>query len=421
MLPAGANAGRKRKHWWLSRALYRCKHLPLGHVVATERRAVLRNLLLAWAPFDQADYRVAWQGDAALAVAWDRVAVEALLASAGAPTTATLWPETFLREPWGQDGVRVLQGLEGVEAQVWRNRSLHVSRWWPQRPAAGEAQTWLRSLGTDATTLSALPVALPAAWRRRPWAELQGLDGLLSTSSRLERVAVGAALVGFTALTAAQAHQVFAAYEEREAQQRERERIQLDAAPVLAARDRAESLAREAASLASQLTGVLPLEVLQHLSAVLPPRGVTLKELELSGQQLRLALELAPDLQRSAVVKDLQSGGWLSKVNEARDSSNRGWVVFDAALLSQRAPVSTARPVAAAAMLPSLPSVPVVRPAPATVAPSPPAPSAILPDAAAQQPSGAPEGPAVARPGFVPSGQGRAAPQPPSTTPAPRQ
>ena len=350
--PGGGAAGREPKHCWLSRALYRCKHLPLAHVVPGERRAVLRNLLLAWAPFDQAEYRVAWQGDSALAVAWDRVAVAGLLAAAALPHSTALWPETFLREPPDKDGLRVIQCLEGVEAQVWRGGLLHASRWWPRRPDPLDAQTWLRSLGADATAATALPDTKPAVWRRRPWAELQSLDSLSSTSSRLERMAVGAALVGFTALTGAQAHQVWAAYEASQAAQRDRQRLLLEAAPVLAARDRAESLAREARGLADQMNGVAPLDVLQHLVDVLPARGVTLKELELTGLQLRLAIELAPELQRSALVKDLQSAGWLSKVAEARDNTNRGWVVFDATLLGQRAPASVARPALAAASAP---------------------------------------------------------------------
>ena len=131
-----------------------------------------------------------WQGDAALAVAWDRVVVDRLLSSAGGSRSIALWPETFLREPPSQDGLRVLQCLEGVEAQLWHRASLQASRWWPQRPDALDAQTWLHSLGTNAGAGSALPALSPAAWRRRPWANLQSLDGLSSTTSRLERVAV---------------------------------------------------------------------------------------------------------------------------------------------------------------------------------------------------------------------------------------
>jgi hypothetical protein len=352
VLPEGSGAGRTRKTWLLSRALYRCKHVPLGHVGAGERRAVLRNLLLAWAPFDRTDYRVALRGDHALAFAWDSDAVRGLLAAAGAPDSATVWPESLLREPLTADGLRVLQCLEGVEAQAWRQQALVATRWWPQPPGQNEAQAWLRSLGPLAGDIEALPTAAPVAWRRRPWLDVQSADELQSTSSRWERIAVGSALVGFAALSAAQAHQALAAYDERQSLQRELDRVRLEAAPVLAARDRAETMAREVQSLALQLTGVSPLELLKHLADVLPARGVTLKELELSGQKLRLSLELAADLQRSALVKDLQSGAWLTKVTEARDTSNRGWIVFEADLARHRAPAGTERAVAPVAAPP---------------------------------------------------------------------
>lgn len=407
MSPAGDSADHGYKQRWLSRALYRCKVLPLAQVAPADRRAVVRNLLLAWAPFDQAEYRVAWQVDAALAVAWDRTVVEGLLSSAGGSASVTLWPETFLRAPPSKDGLRVLQCLEGVEAQLWHGGSLHASRWWPQQPEVADAQAWLRSLG-PATAASSLPAASPVAWRQRPWADLHSLDGLSSTSSRLERMALGAALVGLTALTGAQAHQWLAAYEAGQTALRDRQRLLLEAAPVLAARDRAETLAREAQRLAEQMNSVSPLDVLLHLSDVLPARGVTLKELELSGPQLRLAIELAPDLQRSALVKDLQAGGWLSKVAEARDNSNRGWVVFDAVLVGQRAPATAARPVTAAASVPP----PTIPPAPSAAAvaavPAPP-PVAPAPQAATSPPT-PPDGqePQPQRRGFIPSGSPRA-------------
>lgn len=409
MSPAGASADHGYKQRWLSRALYRCKVLPLAQVAPADRRAVARNLLLAWAPFDQAEYRVAWQGDAALAVAWDRTGVEGLLSSAGGSASVTLWPETFLRAPPSKDGLRVLQCLEGVEAQLWHGGSLHASRWWPQQPEVADAQAWLRSLG-PATAASNLPATSPVAWRQRPWADLHSLDGLSSTSSRLERMALGAALVGLTALTGAQAHQWLAAYEAGQTALRDRQRLLLEAAPVLAARDRAETLAREAQRLAEQMNSVSPLDVLLHLSDVLPARGVTLKELELSGPQLRLAIELAPDLQRSALVKDLQAGGWLSKVAEARDISNRGWVVFDALLLGQRAPATAARPVTAAApALQSPTTLPAPNPAAVAAVPAPPtAPAPAL--QAAESPPAPPEGQESQprRRGFIPSGSQRA-------------
>mgnify|MGYP003543952183 CR=1 FL=1 len=55
---------------------------------------------------------------------------------------------------------------------------------------------------------------------------------------------------------------------------------------------------------------------------------------------------------RSALVKDLQSGAWLTKVTEARDTSNRGWIVFEADLARHRAPAGTERPAAAVAAPP---------------------------------------------------------------------
>lgn len=332
---------------------------------------------MAWAPFDRPTYRVAWQGNDALTFAWDETGVRAMLDAVAAPAQVELLPETLMREPHRGSGVRVLNCVEGVEAQAWRDGAIVASRWWPQMPDADEALLWLRSLGSEAADATTLPPPVAVEWRRRPVQELQGLVDLRSTTSRMERVAVGTTLVALAGLGGVQAHQTWAAHAEREAVRSELDRQRREAAPVLAARDRAESAARELQALADQVTGVLPIELLQFLSDVLPPAGITLRELELTGRRVRLALELSSDVQRSQLVSDLQTGGWLTRVTEIRDSTARGWVQFEAelagvvppavALRPPRVP-STARPGGNEPATPTFP--PGVEPA--AVAPRPP-------------------------------------------------
>lgn len=338
VLPPGSRLPR-RKAWLLSRALYRCRSLPLEHVAVGERRAALRNLLLAWAPFDRSEYRVALRGPTALAFAWDRAAVREQLAKAAASADDDVWPESLLREPPAADGLRLLRGLEGVEAQLWRDGDLIGSRWWPAAPDDEALAIWLRSMGPAAVGVEVASQVAAVAWRRRPSVELLGLDDLLSTTTRLERLTVGCALVGLALTSGLQGHQAWAAYQAREAVREELEAARRDAAPVLAARDRAQALARELEFLTQQMNGVLPVELLQHLSDVLPERGVTLKELELAGARLRLSLELAPEVQRGALVQDLQAAGWLTQVVQSRGAESRGWVSFDSELDGTRAPI----------------------------------------------------------------------------------
>jgi hypothetical protein len=327
--------------------------------------------MLAWAPFDRSEYRVVMRGDAAMAFAWDADAIGAKLLAAGAAADASIVPEGLLQAPPTRDGLRVVRCLDGVEAQAWRQQVLVASRWWPGAVSDEEARTWLLAQGDDAFGHDALPSAIAPSWRQQPWAEPSSLDDLLGSSSRLERMAVGCVFAGLAAWTGLAAHQAHDAHRGRQTEQREFERARLEAAPVLAARERAESMARELNGLAEQLSGVMPLELLQHLSDVLPPTGVTVKEFELSGAKLRLGFDLAPEVRRSALVKDLQTGGWLTKVVEVRDASNRTWVPFEAELAGTRAPALPPRAAAPVAAVPA-PRLPP----PAATAPPPAAATA---------------------------------------------
>lgn len=331
----------------------------LAHVPAKERRSTLRNLVLAWSPFDACEHRVGLRGDHGLAVAWDTREVGDRLRAAGADGGVELLPEGLLRPPMATDGVRLLACLDGFEAQVWKAGLPVVSRWWRQRPDADEWAEFLRS-APAATTLPVAPVAVAELpWQSRPWLECQSLDALVARWSRVELLAAGATALGLVALTAGQAREAFEVQRLTTARTADIERIRESAAPVLAARDRAMAALGEAQTLAQGLAGAQPIEVLRHLAEVLPAKGITLREFELTGSVLRLGLDLAPDVQRSTVVKDLQSGGWLSGVTELREAPGRSWVSFEMHLTGVSPPMNTLRTMPPrAAAEPTLPRLP---------------------------------------------------------------
>ena len=302
---------------------------------------MLRNLILAWAPFDDADHFIVTQAGSAMVWAWDRGLVAALLVGAAAPTDARCVPEALLAAPPSEDAMRLVQVLEGVEGQHWRKGALRSSRWWPDTPEPGEWARWVRSADADLPTGAGdvLPAVQATAWRQ-PWADGVGLDALMSSTSRLEQVALGAALAGLVGLSSAQLHQGWTAYAEHRDLVVERDRLAAQVAPVLSARDRALVLSGTADVIARQLSAPAPLEVLEHMAQRLPAPGAVLKEFELTGQRLRIALEVAPDLARTALVGALQASGWFVQVNEVRDVSGRGWVGFDMQIQGVRPPAT---------------------------------------------------------------------------------
>lgn len=334
-------AGQRR--WVISRALCRYRRFSLPPALRAQRRIVLRNLLQAWQPFDNPAFCIIMRADSALAWAWDSLPVQGHLAQAGAPANASVYPEALLATPPEADGLRLVHAVEGVDAQIWHEGQLMASRWWPSEPDADEWTRWSRSADLEQVGDPVTLRSQAARWQL-PWAEGVGLDTLISGSSRLERVALVAALAGLVGLSSAQLHQAWATYSERQALASERDRLAAAAAPVIGAQDRALALAAEATALSRQLAAPQPLEVLQHLAERLPPRGVTLKELELDASRLRIALEAAPEVARTQLVKELQVAGWFTQVTEVRDTGGRGWLWFEMQVQGLRPP---AGPVAA--------------------------------------------------------------------------
>lgn len=319
----------------VSRGLCRVKAFSLASVAAGQRELVLRNLLLAWAPFADPEYRVAMRGAQALAFAWDR-------SGAGGEARSGAVPETLMQQPPAQSGVRVVAGLDGHEGQVWHEGWLLATRWWPAPPEPAEWQLFVRSLPALALDVPSQPPApVAAVWQNRPWVAAKPIEDLGSGPVQLERLATLAVAVCVTAMGAALARQGWTVLQDREALQAQVAQARLNATPVLAARDRALALRESSDALLRELTAVQPLEVLDHLARALPSTGVLLKDFELTGLKLRLGLELSPDVPRSAIIKTLQAGGWFTEVVEQRESPGRPWASFDITLTSVAPPVGT--------------------------------------------------------------------------------
>ena len=334
------------KRWWLARGLYRTRVFALTDVPAKDRRAALRNLARAWAPFDTCEYLIGLHGDQGLAWAWDSQQVESLLRAAGADLASELMPEGLLRSVMTTDGCRLLPCLEGLEAQVWLGGLPVASRWWPQAPSDADWAGFTRNMPVAAQLPTVPPALFDAPWQNKPWLDCQGLDVASSGGSRLEWLVVGAAACSLVALTAGEASEAWALQQQIDARKVEIEQIRSSAAPVFAQRDRALLAASEGQALAQAMAAAQPIEVMRHLAEVLPAKGVTLREFELTGDLLRLGLALGPDVQRSAVVKDLQSGAWLTGVAEQREAAGRTWVSFEMRLKGLSPPLVVPKPAA---------------------------------------------------------------------------
>lgn len=339
----------------LSRALYRARSFDLRGLRGADRRDALQLQLAAWAPFDSPAYRVGLRGERVLAFAWDEVSVNAGLAEAGWDPSRPLEPEGLYR-PALAEGVRLCPCLDGYEAQAWRAGLLVASQWWADTAPEAELRAFLRSHAGPGTTPTELPATSDPGWRKRPWLRVTHPEKAGESAWAGLRLAyLGTACLlalwaGMEARAWVVASQKVAALQTQEADLLERLK------PMLADRDQAEQVAAKANRLTLALSGHPPLVVLEQVVAGLPAQGVQLQELNLEGRRLRLVLNLAPDVSRAAIVRQLQASGFFSEVTEARGVTASS-VVFEMALPSPGASTApTASAPAGAAPGPLRPS-----------------------------------------------------------------
>ncbi|MDP2006311.1 MAG: PilN domain-containing protein [Rubrivivax sp.] len=330
----------------VARSLCRLRVFSLEALPAAERAASLRTQALGWQPFMDSQVVVGLRGAWGIALAWDRGAIATALRAAGCESQRMrLWPEPLLQAPL-ESGVRLLRGIDGYEAQHWREGLLQVSRWWPESPDAAQWLEFERLLPPDEAVGRAPPEPQPTELRAAPWLSIQGAEAAPGAVWPIERLAVGLGLVCLTAATAAVARQAWEAYRETGAQQQELQALRARSGPLLKTRDTALALQAEAAAVAAAMNAPLPLEVLQHLVQRLP-QGVLVRELELTGSQLRLSLEVPAVVSQSTLMRELQSGQWLQDVRQVKGGAPGQALQLEMELAGSR-PLATAPAVRAA-------------------------------------------------------------------------
>nr|WP_316640640.1 hypothetical protein [uncultured Roseateles sp.] len=318
----------------LARSLLRYRCVSMAGVPASDRVKALQAQLLAWQPFPESLYLVDLLGDQAQVFALDQQQL-APLENSNAP----LWPESLLHEA-PADGVVLLECLEGFEGQAWRGAVLNTSRWWPQLPDEAEWLGFVRqcrlSPAESQAALAQVPVARSSPWFR-PARQVLRADQLSRSQQGNERLVLGAAGLILVAATAYGAHDAWATYQFRLAQQAAVMSLKDEVAPILAAREKALAAADQSAALVGLLRAAAPLEVMEHLGRLLP-KGSTVKELDIGPQTVRVALELPAEVSRAKVVAELESGGWFVQVSEVKDSVSRAWINLEMRLSGPQPP-----------------------------------------------------------------------------------
>ncbi|WP_411834120.1 hypothetical protein [Pseudoxanthomonas mexicana] len=249
------------RQWVVPRMHCQYRQLDLGAIPARQREAAARLAAARYLPAPEAACHIAWRQGVAHFWIWTEAPAEA---RAGEQQ----WlPESLLVPLPETDGPRLLRLAEGVEGQVWSNRQLITSQWWPQLPGDEPWLRFLRSAGMEQPL--PLPPAQAHPWLDQPWGERRRswLPGTPAARERLAWVG-GCALLAF-----ALGWQLTAWARWNLASSRlvvRLEATRAEAAPILAARERAEQMQAEALHLLELQQGRSDYRLMAQVAQALP-------------------------------------------------------------------------------------------------------------------------------------------------------
>lgn len=315
--------------------------IDVGSVPKPRRRAAVAALARAWTPFQESGFRVAWYGDSAGVFAWDAQRLRQRLSDGGLVAVKDL---PVIPEPWLGSPVvsepRLVQGLDGICGQLWQDGSLRALRWWSEAPDESQWLNFLRGAGRASVAAPTIEQRSHLEQGAQPEgiAPLLTLDDLQSRATGWDTVAAAIGSLALMAWTASLAHDEVQLRSRLATAEATLQQLEVRSKPVVALRDAALQDAQRAHALAALVTGPQALLVIEHLLTRLPALpGLLIRQLELNGRQVRLALEVPQGIERATIVTALEEGRWLTDVREARESGGNQ-LVLSMVLSGDRSP-----------------------------------------------------------------------------------
>jgi hypothetical protein len=296
-------------------------------LAAAKREAALRLKILEWSPYASPGLLIDWAENDAGVWIWDSLKVEEAIRAEGLdPKRVTVLPETALAEPQAE-GARIVDGLEGLDGQAWRQGRLVASRWWPALPGAEEWRRFQRAAALAPGRQSVEPPEPePAVWRQEPWVRSRRpLLALVNEAGRT-RLAIAAAIVLALPMIyegAALAHlKVRSARAEASlAQLRQR------AEPVLRARTAAETALDCVRALLQLDPYPDQLALLAKVGGQLPPNGTALGDWSFQNGELRFTLTHSNPLDSSYYVRLFEALNMFERVRAEPQGDGRTLVI----------------------------------------------------------------------------------------------
>jgi hypothetical protein len=191
-----------RRYWIVSRGLCRFFKVPL--LAEAPRARQLDALALEvkrLSPFEETGSHFHLGPKFASVWLWNQRATRAAGQAVGVDVERLrILPEPALLAS-AENEVRLIETLDGVEAQRWEDGCLAASRWWPAPP---DPRNWVLFQRGASVSPERLATTVPGAqhpgWLRRPWTQTRSARSFHPTQVDLRLVAAGLAaffLIGY--------------------------------------------------------------------------------------------------------------------------------------------------------------------------------------------------------------------------------
>lgn len=261
--PGGLFGGQQ---WVVPRADCQYRRVDLSNLPAKHREAAARLAAERHRPTPDAVTYIGWRRG--IAHLWIWATPPAIVV-----TGEQRWlPETLLFAPPLHDQARLVDVAIGVEGQVWEDRQLLLSQWWPETPDVDDWQRFLRAGGFESLTDVPPVTSLPWSW---PWDEgrRQWLPGSIAGREQLAWLATAGVIALLLGWSLAGLYRWNNASDQLTLQL---DALRAEVAPVLAARERAETAQSEMDRLRGLQSGTSDYALMAQVTAALPA-GVVLK------------------------------------------------------------------------------------------------------------------------------------------------
>jgi len=129
----------------ISRALCHYKLFTLSDIPLARRQVVIQLQIKQWSPFNNYGFHICWHQHIAMVWIWEKNTLEKTLEINGLQNkNISFYPETVLYSRPNEEGIQSLKCINGIEAQVWKNKVLISSRWWASSPNTSVWYKYLR-------------------------------------------------------------------------------------------------------------------------------------------------------------------------------------------------------------------------------------------------------------------------------------